>query len=431
MAVTTRSRTRRVSSPRRGVFPSNSDTLKSRRSVSPSRRDVSPHRNFSPNRKASPHRNVSPRRSVSPHQKVSPSRHVSLSRNVTSRRGKASTNRRSSPVSTAPLTSTPPSSLPFGAWLGRLVGRGDSVKPHSSKTPERRVEFRSSDDDLEVSSTSEEALFSDSSEESESETTLRSASKSTSTRSASKHNAPKSGSYGSSPQKKQTKSGAARRPRGIKECDRKMLHKMISKDDDPAIIINAANYRPTKRRPRLPWTPSEVMFLRMGVERFGMAWADILKCNEYKFHPHRVQIDLKDKWRNLTNYRPYGSHGKRTFVLLDADHNTIVRPDTLKPYRFNNRWPRDAALKAASKTEFYDVGRTHTTIRVREILPDENASSVLVHVYEGTRKRCTAPPHLNELRIRQVWQSDVRKTHEERHVSKADLVQIEQDACRL
>lgn len=164
------------------------------------------------------------------------------------------------------------------------------------------------------------------------------------------------------------------------------------------------------------------------MERFGYAWADILKCPSYQFHPHRKHIDLKDKWRNITAYRPYGSHGKRTFTLLDENHQPLLRPHSNKPYRFVNRWPRDAALKAASRSEFYAPGQTVCIIYVREVDSSAQRDSVvppIVHVYEGFRQRQVAPPHLSDIKIRAVWASDVRKIREERFISKEDLQRIE------
>lgn len=170
-------------------------------------------------------------------------------------------------------------------------------------------------------------------------------------------------------------------------------------------------------------------YLRLGVEKFGQAWLEIRKHEGFSFNPHRTDVDLKDKWRNLTNYQPYSSHGKRTFVLLDENHQAMIRPDTGKPYRFSNRWPRDAALKAASKSELYEDARNTTTIYVREVDSDairDAAIPPIVHVYEGTRRQEVAPPHLNDLRICSVWVSQVCKIREERFVSRDDLKKLEQ-----
>lgn len=139
-------------------------------------------------------------------------------------------------------------------------------------------------------------------------------------------------------------------------------------------------------------------------------------------------MDLKDKWRNITAYRPYGSHGMRSFIMVDADHNELLRADTGKPYHFKNRWPRDAALKAASRNEFYKGAATTTTIYIREgAVSKSTDDSVLpiVHVYEGTRTKIAAPPHLSsQAQLRTVWQSKVRKIREERYISKEDLAKF-------
>lgn len=168
----------------------------------------------------------------------------------------------------------------------------------------------------------------------------------------------------------------------------------------------------------------------MGVERFGLAWSDILNCPDYRFKEHRTQVDLKDKWRNMANYRPYGSHGIREFIIVDENHEPINRAVNDRPYHFKNRWPRDAALKAASRNEFYPNGTTVTTIYVREIhnsSQDSIAASPPVHVYEATRYREAAPPHLSQLNLRSVWTAQVRKIREEIYVSKEDLNRIEKE----
>lgn len=166
------------------------------------------------------------------------------------------------------------------------------------------------------------------------------------------------------------------------------------------------------------------------MERYGLAWSDILQSGDFRFHPHRTQVDLKDKWRNITNYRPYGSHGLREFIMLDENHQPLIRPDTGRPYHFKNRWPRDAALKAASRDEFYLADSIITTLYVREIETNRDAGiPPIVHVYEGMRAREPAPPHLSQLEIRSVWQSEVRKVREERYISQEDLQKLEREAA--
>ena len=51
---------------------------------------------------------------------------------------------------------------------------------------------------------------------------------------------------------------------------------------------------------RYPFSNTEVTNLKKGVEKYGVGrWQDILA--EYNFDARRTPVDLKDKWRNLTN----------------------------------------------------------------------------------------------------------------------------------
>lgn len=65
---------------------------------------------------------------------------------------------------------------------------------------------------------------------------------------------------GSPKRRKKTRSGEARRARGISEDDQVLIRNMINDKHEPAVIINAANYRPRSRRQRCAWTPAEVMY---------------------------------------------------------------------------------------------------------------------------------------------------------------------------
>ncbi|CDF33390.1 unnamed protein product [Chondrus crispus] len=55
-----------------------------------------------------------------------------------------------------------------------------------------------------------------------------------------------------------------------------------------------------KRAKRVRWSQPEVCALRTGVARYGQGrWAVILREFANDFHPCRISVDLKDKWRNL------------------------------------------------------------------------------------------------------------------------------------
>lgn len=264
---------------------------------------------------------------------------------------------------------------------------------------------------------------------------------------------PQQKSPSSSPGPKRTKRGLYRRPRGISKESRQIIGQVMKETNDPAVIVNSAEFNPSKRRPRIAWSAAEVLHLRLGVERFGFAWVDILKCSDYKFNPRRTHVDLKDKWRNLTAYRPYGSNMIRDFILVDENHSPIINPGTGRPYHWRNRWPREAALKAAARNILYEPGSSQCTIFIREVEDGKLATIShntafkreseysasqpsppqqflpIVHVYEGVRVREPAPPHLAEhARVKTIWNTEVRKIREERYISQDDFAQLQREA---
>lgn len=63
-----------------------------------------------------------------------------------------------------------------------------------------------------------------------------------------------------------------------------------------------ANVSQTKvrRQKRIKWSDDEVLALRAGVRKYGEGrWAVILREFANNFHPVRISVDLKDKWRNM------------------------------------------------------------------------------------------------------------------------------------
>ena len=74
--------------------------------------------------------------------------------------------------------------------------------------------------------------------------------------------------------------------------------------------------------------------------------------------------------------------GLRRYVLLDA-HHRVVPTKNMNQHEFRNRWPRDAALKIASRSQFYNINGTpvdEITIYLREIGPSGGRY--------GARSRC-------------------------------------------
>lgn len=184
-------------------------------------------------------------------------------------------------------------------------------------------------------------------------------------------------------------------------------------------IIKAAEYAPKSSRiPRHPWTTEEENALREGVLRHGVGnWAKIRDDPDFSFHLNpkvRDNVALKDKWRNMVSYKEYSALPIRQYTILDKYHQPYrTRTGNLVCYR--NRWPRDAALKAATKDEFYDgdPNKTTTIIYVKEIGNDGEESNI-VHVYYAQRYRIPndgSLPKFGSYRMR--WGATVEKKREE------------------
>jgi hypothetical protein len=91
---------------------------------------------------------------------------------------------------------------------------------------------------------------------------------------------------------------------------------------------------------------------------------------------------------------------------------------TQRPHLFNNRWPREAAKKVASRSEFYDTDETEITIYLKEIIgkndADDQSQTPVVHVYRGTRTKTPAPA-IPKFRSKEfMWVASIEKIREEK-----------------
>ena len=136
----------------------------------------------------------------------------------------------------------------------------------------------------------------------------------------------------------------------------------------------------SRRRP-VPWTPAEVEALENLCERFGAGkWAKMLQAGGTAFNECRTPQDLKDKWRVLQGRAAPSKRQqpKRMYRLLHSDG--VV---------FCNRYPRDAALKAASRGW------------PRIVLLDLSSDDQTVHIFDGERV---------ERDVKTIRNSQLRKT---------------------
>lgn len=242
------------------------------------------------------------------------------------------------------------------------------------------------------------------------------------------------------------KSQGGRPPRSVNHFVGGQKHAILAKkiftdprvaiDQRPqAIVIERAIFEPEKtRRARVPWSVEETENLQAGVMKHGEGfWADILNDPEFSFQDNRTQIDLKDKWRNLTSYVKYQEHPIRRFVLVDSTHQ-MIRSEAGNLHVFRNRWPRDAALKVATKDEFYPLDEnneraTSAIIHIKELL-DQDAKRDrpdIVHVYRVTRI-LERPKNVKKFEgYAAVWTGKVEKVAEEILVKQEEVLSPEDE----
>lgn len=239
---------------------------------------------------------------------------------------------------------------------------------------------------------------------------------------------------------------SGRPPRSVKHFVGGQKHAQLAKkiftdprvavDQRPqAIVIERAIFEPEKsRRTRVPWTSEESYNLQDGVLKHGEGfWADILNDPELYFNESRTQIDLKDKWRNLTSYVKYQEHPLRRFVMVDSTHQ-MIRSEAGNLHIFRNRWPRDAALKVATKDEFYPLDEnneraTSAIIHIKELLDLEGKRERpdIVHVYRVTRI-LERPKNLKKFEgYAAVWTGKVEKVAEEILVRQEEVLTPEDE----
>lgn len=241
-----------------------------------------------------------------------------------------------------------------------------------------------------------------------------------------------------SPRSPQRKRGRQHRPAkpflGSKSISGS-ARKIFLETDHDSILYERSKFELEKpRRQRIAWTVKETSFLQKGVLKYGEgAWSSIISDPNLHFHPRRTQVDLKDKWRNLTSYVPYQEHPIREFVLVNSQHQEIVTPAG-NLHVFKNRWPRDAALKVATKDQYYTVDEEGKMADSVMIYLKESMDGIgrserpqLVHVYRGTRTLQRPNGNIPKFAgYAAVWTGKVEKVGEELLVKPLDILTPEE-----
>lgn len=195
----------------------------------------------------------------------------------------------------------------------------------------------------------------------------------------------------------------------------RVRHEKLIKD---TVSKQSITFEPSRYLNRTRWTPSEIEFLKAGVRHHGVGkWKEILSDSHYTFQKSRISTDLKDKWRNMYHYTKYREHHIRKFILIDENHKPILNASS-SPHIYNNRWPRDAAMKVATKSRFYPT-LDHTgpiVIYIRELASSETNSPNIntVWVYRGFRRRIQVDPNIFKFSgVQSAWEASVKRIRTE------------------
>jgi hypothetical protein len=178
------------------------------------------------------------------------------------------------------------------------------------------------------------------------------------------------------------------------------------------------------RRMKRLWTPEEEESLKRGVSSYGLGnWAKIRDDPVFVFQDGRTSVDLKDKWRNMTDLKSYKDHDLRKYVLLNEKHEFLLTTTKTGKvsgcHYFQNRWPREAALKVAARDEFYtspeDSGPIMIYLReTKPHQPSDDKEECVVHVYKGRRERRIAVDIPKFKNKQFMWEPFVIKVRGER-----------------
>ncbi|TDH72180.1 hypothetical protein CCR75_006110 [Bremia lactucae] len=98
------------------------------------------------------------------------------------------------------------------------------------------------------------------------------------------------------------------------------------------IEVDATRHSKRRRRGKVCWSAEEEEFLRQGVKKHGVGkWQNILIEGKNIFLNRRTNVDLKDKWKNLTKNTKRKLHKTRNFHdNVDERTNETVKAASSK-----------------------------------------------------------------------------------------------------
>lgn len=109
-------------------------------------------------------------------------------------------------------------------------------------------------------------------------------------------------------------------------------------------------------------------------------------------------------------------------MLVDENHTPILTRDKKNPHVFKNRWPIEAAIKAATKDFVYPEGQETAEIYLKDIEDDarKHKSVSEVHVFQVHREQEAVVGAIPKFEgMKNAWCGKARKIRVERFLTKS------------
>lgn len=137
------------------------------------------------------------------------------------------------------------------------------------------------------------------------------------------------------------------------------------------------------------WSDERVAALLDGVQRHGVGnWSKMLVDSELSSLRIFKRTQLRDKWRNLSKTaKVHSTRPMKTFTMVQEDGTPLLSLSG-RSFKFRNRTPRDAALKAASRSQAYTDAAASEKAVIRLV---EEREPAVVYSFSAARSRVTAP----------------------------------------
>lgn len=174
---------------------------------------------------------------------------------------------------------------------------------------------------------------------------------------------------------------------GAADCDADQALLVSLIDSSAATRANVSQNK-SKRSKRVKWSTEEVEALHEGVLKHGQGrWAVILRDYAHAFHPARISVDLKDKWRNILKLHSADNSKDHSQPPMDVEPNPRL-PQVLKGPLFGSSQSRqNAAHEAAvAAVQLEPIARSCVKIQHRNRRSPQHCSQRSEQPFASTQK---------------------------------------------